>query len=104
MTLRFLPTGSFLITIGDLFGVAKFTTRRCVWQVLRALVTVARDFIRFPRRGEVAAVQQGFYRIAGECHNANCIDRYILVIITDYILYILKTHLGLALFIITCVI
>jgi hypothetical protein len=63
--LRFLATGGFLITVGDLAGVSKATACRCVWGFVVALCRRIRQFIHFPRGADAQRVQEGFYGIAG---------------------------------------
>lgn len=64
--LRFLATGGFLLTVGDLAGVSKSTACRCVMSFLTALCRRIAQFVHFPRGAQVRPIQDAFYAIAGE--------------------------------------
>lgn len=63
--LRFLATGSFLMTIGDLFGIHKATVSRIVHRFARVFASKRSDFIKFSSGSELRKVKREFFNLAG---------------------------------------
>ncbi|XP_030762453.1 putative nuclease HARBI1 [Sitophilus oryzae] len=71
ITLRFLATGCFLQSVGDISGVDKSTTSRVITKVTRAIASLSKDFIKMPMGVEDRnSKAQGFYNI---CRFPRCI-------------------------------
>ena len=74
IALRFLATGSYLLTIGDCVGsVSKASVSRVVHSVITSIIRRLLHVIAFPHGETARRVKEGFYRIAGKCcvHNFN---------------------------------
>ena len=66
IALRFMATGSFLVTVGDCFNVSKATAFRAVKDVLNAIVHLLHHHVAFPRGADAVRTKHGFYQIAGK--------------------------------------
>lgn len=72
--LRFLATGCFLVTDGDLTGIHKSTASRIIHRVASAFAAKRPDYVTFPDEARVNRVKQDFYEIAGFPGVIGCID------------------------------
>lgn len=64
-TLRFLATGSQLITCGDMIGVHESTACRIVHRAIHAIASLYHSYIKFPNTvAEQNKLASDFYRIA----------------------------------------
>lgn len=62
MMLRYIATGSFLLTVADFAGVSESSACRYVHQVCRAIARQRPKFISFPTNDiDIRAVVSGFY-------------------------------------------
>ena len=67
VALRFLATGSFLITVGDTVGsVSKSTVSRVVKHFIHSVIRRLGWKIAFPRGEEARRVKDAFFEIAGK--------------------------------------
>ncbi|XP_028039897.1 putative nuclease HARBI1 isoform X2 [Bombyx mandarina] len=74
-TLRYFATGNFLLTVGDLCGISVATSSRIIKRVANAIVTLRKEFIRFPNsQEEISTVKGQFYKIARFPNVLGCID------------------------------
>lgn len=65
MTLRFLSTGSFHMSNGDLCGLHNSTVSRVVWRVIRAIAQLRPQYVKMPvDEAEMSEVACSFYNIA----------------------------------------
>ena len=65
VALRFYATSSFLQVDGDLFGIHISTVSRIVARVSRKIAALRPDYIPFPNRNEVPALQRKFHALCG---------------------------------------
>ncbi|XP_053604215.1 putative nuclease HARBI1 [Plodia interpunctella] len=73
--LRFYATGNQLMSVADLNGISVATCSRIVKRVSQAIVSLRREFIRFPdTEVEQHIVKEEFYRIARFPNVLGCID------------------------------
>lgn len=74
-TLRYFATGIFLLTVGDLCEISVATSSRIIKRVTNAIVTLQKEFIRFPNsQKEISTVKGQFYKIANFPNVLGCID------------------------------
>lgn len=65
MMLRYLATGSFLLTVADFTGVSESSACRYVHQVCRAIARHRSKFIYFPKNVvDMRKVVNGFYSLS----------------------------------------
>ncbi|XP_070522928.1 putative nuclease HARBI1 [Cardiocondyla obscurior] len=75
LTLRFLATGSFYITIGDFIGVSTVTAHRIMSKVIKAIAGLRPHYIKFPSTAaEIRRERERFYRIAKFPKVIGCVD------------------------------
>ena len=60
IALRFYRTGSFLKVSGDLFGVHESTVSRMIKRVSIALVSLYKQYVKFPSGNKVQVIQRQF--------------------------------------------
>ncbi|XP_045102998.1 putative nuclease HARBI1 isoform X2 [Portunus trituberculatus] len=73
VTLRYLATGSFQLTVADTSEMSQASASRCIRRVVRAIAEVSAGHIRFPTPAEEGAVTQAFSAIAGMPECIGCI-------------------------------
>lgn len=62
MTLRYLATGSFLLTVADFTGVSQSSACRYIHQVCSAIAMQRPKFVHFPKtQADTRRVVTGFY-------------------------------------------
>ncbi|XP_050706380.1 putative nuclease HARBI1 [Eriocheir sinensis] len=74
VTLRYLATGNFLLTIADNLDMSKASAGKCVREVAHLISYLAPTYIQFPRPEEAHHVAQRFYDIAGMPGVIGCVD------------------------------
>ena len=72
--MRYLATGSFLITIGDCVDISKSSACRALGEVVQLIAYLAPDYIKFPQPEEAHQLAQKFYNIAGMPGVLGCVD------------------------------
>ena len=66
MALRYLATGTFHRVMGDLVGVERTTSGKKIRNVIAALASLRRRFVKMPETAaEISATKRQFYEIAG---------------------------------------
>ncbi|XP_045107700.1 putative nuclease HARBI1 [Portunus trituberculatus] len=73
VTLRYLATGSFLLTVADIMDIAKSSACRAVGEVVQLIAFLAPDYIKFPQP-EARQMASKLYDIAGMPGVLGCID------------------------------
>lgn len=75
LTLRFLATGSFIISAGDFAGVSTTSAHRIMHRVTNAIARLRPRFIKFPTtENEIKKEQLEFYKISRFPRVVGCID------------------------------
>lgn len=65
LTIRFLASGSMLISTGDFAGIHKSTAGKLIWRVLQAIAQLKNNFLTFPHDAETLKnIKKDFYAIA----------------------------------------
>ena len=74
IALRFFATGSFQMTLADVFGIHQTTVSRIVYRVSRAIAALRRTYIKFPNQEERAKQNNEYHKIAKFPGVIGCID------------------------------
>ncbi|XP_044592656.1 putative nuclease HARBI1 [Cotesia glomerata] len=75
LLLRFCATGSFIITVGDFFGITKSCAHKIIDSLLEMIASLSDEFIHFPSTPvEILQNQVEFYQTAGFIRVVGCID------------------------------
>ncbi|XP_042876219.1 putative nuclease HARBI1 [Penaeus japonicus] len=74
LTLRYLATGNFQMTLGDGIGVSQPTVSRCTANISKIIAQLAPRHIKFPEPQAEDAVIRQFAEIAGMPGVIGCID------------------------------
>ena len=74
VALRFFATGSFQLTLADLFGVSKATIHLCIRRVSDAIASKLHHHGRFGDQREADRTKAKFFAMAGMPSVIGCID------------------------------
>lgn len=74
VTLRYLATGNFLLTIADCIDIAKSSACRAVGEVVQLIAYLAPDYIQFPSPEEAHHLAEKFHDVGGMPGVIGCVD------------------------------
>lgn len=74
VTLGYLASGSYQLSMGDCNDMSQPTASKCICKVSAAIAELAPDFIKFPEPEEEEKIMQQFSSIAGMPGVIGCID------------------------------
>ncbi|XP_064109980.1 putative nuclease HARBI1 [Macrobrachium nipponense] len=74
VTLRYMATGNFQLTLGDCSDMAQSSVSRCLKDVCAAVATLAQEFIKFPTPQDENKMMMEFSQIAGMPGVIGCVD------------------------------
>ncbi|KAK3875392.1 hypothetical protein Pcinc_012238 [Petrolisthes cinctipes] len=74
VTLRYLATGSFQLSVADCADMAVSPVCRCVGRISQLIAYLAPDYIKFPTPAEGHRLAQEYFSVAGIPGVTGCID------------------------------
>lgn len=74
VTLRYLATGNFLLTIADCIDIAKSSACRAVGEVVQLIAYLAPDYIQFPPPEAAHHLAEKFHDVGGMPGVIGCVD------------------------------
>ncbi|XP_066593221.1 putative nuclease HARBI1 [Prorops nasuta] len=77
VTLRFVASGSFLISVADFCGISIASAQRIVHKVLMSIAEMYNEFVKFPSdRSNILRTQKENYRLSGFIRVIGAIDGF----------------------------
>ena len=74
ITLRYLATGTFQSTVGELIGVSQATASRTITRVTNALVSEMPTWVKLPNQSEANTQKYKFFQMASFPNVFGCVD------------------------------
>nr|XP_027228403.1 putative nuclease HARBI1 [Penaeus vannamei] len=65
ITLRWMATGSFQLTIADTFDVSQQLVSKCTAKIVRAIASLLQDYVKRPSREHFSNIRNYYFEMSG---------------------------------------